>query len=205
MSELDVAVGADARWVPLPTGADQDLDAWAGATAVETFALRHVTDPPADAVEQVTATLAGLARRIRRQDTEGEPGALIGAGAWVFAPEEQFHPLAVATLRVQAIDPSSTADDAVALLVDPDAERHGPVEVHDLVTPSGPAVRVTWRPVLREADDVRVEEQQAVLWSWPRHGLLLALSVWWTDLVAAGRWSDALDDLAGLVQATVVE
>lgn len=203
MSELDVTVGADARWVPLLLDSAQDVDAWAEQTARKAFALRDVAQPEVDELGHVSALLAGLARRTAALGEQTGDVPVLTAGAWVLAPDEHFHPLTVATLRVQPLDHDAVTDDVVAAVVQ-GAERHGPVEVEELATPSGPALRVTWRPVSRDSGEAEVDEQQAVLWPWPEHGLLLVLSSWWTDLVAAGRYSDALDDLAQLVDAQVV-
>lgn len=207
MSELDLAVGVDGRWVPLLLDPEPDVDAWAAATAAQVLDLRvglpaDAGEPHADECDRVASLLAGLSRRAMA-------GALVAEGtltaaAWALAPEAVFTPLAVATLRAQVLPAGADDEVAVAAVVGPDAPRHGHVEVEPLDTPSGPALRVTSRPVSPSGDASRVDEQQAVLWRRPEDELLLVLSTWWTDLVQAGRWSSALDDLARLVHARVV-
>lgn len=211
MSELDLAVGVDGRWVPLLLDPEADVDAWAIATAAQVLDLRAglpadagagAGEPAADECDRVASLLAGLSRRVTAGALEAE--GTLTAAAWALAPEAVFTPLAVATLRAQVLPPGADDEVAVAVVVGLDAPRHGDVEVEPLDTPSGPALRVTSRPVSPSGDASRVDEQQAVLWPWPDDELLLVLSTWWTDLVQAGRWSSALDDLARLVDARVV-
>ena len=209
MSELDVAVGVDGRWVPLLLDPDADVDAWAAATAAQVLEVRTglpadagAGDPPADEVDRVASLLAGLSRRTTAGALAVE--GTLTAGAWAFAPEGVFTPLAVATLRAHLLPAGADDEAAVAVVVDGDAPRHGDVEVEPLDTPSGHALRVTSRPVSPSGEASRVDEQQAVLWPWPQDEVLLVLSTWWTDLVQAGRWSGALDDLARLVDVRVV-
>lgn len=209
MTSLDLAVGADPRWVPLLLDPEGPVDAWAERAADAVLELR--LDGPlagdrsaaeaADERGRVTALLAGLSRRLAGPDVAPE---LRPAAAWALAPEEVFLPLTVAVLRVQPLGTDDDVDAAVGSLVGTAEQRYGNVDVTGLDTPSGPAFRVSWRPVLDAQDRSLVDEQQAVLWLLPSDGVLVVLSAWWTDLVQAGRWTQALDDLARLVEVRVV-
>lgn len=194
MSELVVEVGGDGRWAPLALAGD--VDAESAATAAELLRIRGEEDPDPERLDQVTALLAGLARHMAQSDDEEFP--LVVALALV--PEQDPVPLGVATLRMT--DAVDSLDDAVDELVAPPEERYDDPVVDRLETPLGPAIRIAQRLV---DDQSAVNEWVGYAWYLADAERLLVLSATFADLVEAGRWTEAFDDLARLVKVWIEE
>ena len=210
-SAIVVEAGADARWVPLPladpaaTDRDADLPARMAELASQALSVRlpgGVTIAQDDGeVLQVAALLTDVTRRVRDiADVASGMGApVLTALAWALAPAGWFTIQGIATLRVMDLPPPGTDDDAIGAVIDIDAERFGEPRVEPLDTPSGRAFVLRDRLVVNGDGLREVHEQRVVVWPMPQEEVVVSLSIYFDDLIEAGRHGPALDDLAQLL------
>lgn len=210
-SAIVIEAGSDGRWVPLPLAAhgapdrDGDLPARMAELATQALALRRpgVTFAEAETeVLEVAAMLTDVTRRVRdlADVVAGFESPVLTALAWALGPADRFTIQGIATLRVRDLPPPGTDDDAIKVVMDRDAEMFGEPAVEPLDTPSGRAFVLRDRPISTSSDGTReVHEQRVVVWPKPEHGVVVSLSISFVDLIEAGRYGPALDDLAQLL------
>ena len=184
----DLVIPGLSRWMPLDLEADADE-----------YAARLVAEYPATpAVDLVASGVAGMAAQCRRAQARAErDGDSVLVAAWVFLRSERdLVPLAHATLQglpLDGVDP--TSEGVVRRLVGEDEVYQQP-EVRELVTASGPATFVRYRPVEHVDGERRVHERSTVLWLRPERDMVVLLTAYSDDLLAAAEVPDALAALA---------
>jgi hypothetical protein len=182
------SVRHDPRWHELPM--DGDPQAWGDQAARAAWTVSG-REPSAAQLQSFGAGLASLCDYVRTV----EP-----ALAFVFTPEPWAGPT---TLVLVTAAPLPSGNDGasrvavLALLAVPDDRLAEPQDVDELDTAAGPALRVRQRRV--QTDDTgrrAVTEHLLYAWPDPGQGMVLVASTSFPDLVEAGRWAGAVDDLA---------
>lgn len=175
----------DPRWHELPlTG---DVQAWADQAARGAWD-RSGREPSQAQLSSFGAALASLCDYVRTV----EP-----ALAFVFCPEPWAGPTTVAMVTAAALAPGDERESVLALLAVPDERLAEPQQVDDLETAAGGALRVRQRRVQEDEQGRRaVTEHLFYAWADPEQGLVLVATTSFPDLVEAGRWAGAVDDLA---------
>jgi hypothetical protein len=195
MSGIQISVPGHGRWLPLPLEGDVDAQA-------RTAALALVGGIDGDRADAVAALIAGRARVVRRSAERAAAGGVPTFLAWSLLPGPGIlQPGPVAVLRAFPLSPTADDDAVLETVVDPDAERHGDVDVDRLETAGGTALTVRWRPVVRDEDMTRVvHEQRAVLWPDRRNETVLVLSIYVLDLVEGAAVPGPFEELAASVR-----
>jgi hypothetical protein len=175
----------DPRWHELPL--EGDPQGWADAAARTAWDVSG-RQPSEAQLRSFGGGLASLCELVRT----AEP-----ALAFVFTPEPWAGPTTVVVLTAAPMPSSGSRADVLALLELPGEELAEPQDVDELDTDAGPAVRVRKRVVQVDGTGRRaVLEQLLYAWPDPVQGLVLVFSTSFPDLVEAGRWAGAVDDLA---------
>lgn len=185
----DLLIGGLSRWLPLDLEADTDE-----------YAARLVQEYPRSTnIELVASGVAGMAARFRQFQLESEEhGESVLVAAWLFLrADDDLSPLAHATLQGLALPPG---DDSVRTAVDrllqEEDEIYQEPETRDLVTESGPATFVRYRPVHHVGAERHVHERSMVLWMRPDQGMVAVLDAYTDDLLAGQEVPEALARLA---------
>lgn len=177
--ELVVDFGDD--WVRLELGPDKS--AWASSQAAATLGA----GASARDVKRYAESLTGAA------ELAGRAGDAWSAFLLSPAPERSL----VTVVRFVLVElESGQASDLVELLAPAQAPHAEPPEVTPVDTPAGLASRVVMRLV--DVEDPRRQVTEYVSYGWTFAGRRWALvaTTAFTDLVAAGRWRSACDELA---------
>lgn len=183
-----VRLGPDGDWVDVDPGAARR--AWAATTVSRRWAAARLDDDPARA-EAITA---GLARIVANLHTTALDKA------WLLYPAADQPVVTVAGLRTFLAAPGLTLDALGDELTVPEQLLETPPDRSVIETPTGPAVRLVQR--YRHPQSAGVDEiRQHIAYGWlaPRsdhHTIVVTLSTVFIDLVAAGTWITAVDELA---------
>jgi hypothetical protein len=175
----------DPRWHEMPMAGD--VDAWADQASRAAWDVSG-REPSEAALRTFGEHLASLCEWTR---TIGIPLA------FVFTPEPWAGPTTVVMLLVETLPGDGTRDELATLFAVPEAALAEPQEVDDLDTDAGPAVRVRQRRVTVDDEGRRVVTEH-LQYAWPdrAQGVAMVAVTSFGDLVAAGRWAGAIDDLA---------
>ncbi len=186
-----LAVDYDARWVAVDLGGD--LGDWARRTAIE--------------------VLSGAGGQSGRWDQRRVTGLLEGAGALARQGRDASIALLLypnlgegvkAVVRFCPVDlAGQEAEDAWAQLLDtlaPALPGQEPPEVTEIASRAGPCRRIRQRHATGEGSERSVGERLGYLWALPEYGAGVVMTTAFTDLLEAGRWRPALDELAAAVE-----
>lgn len=176
------------RWMPL----DLESDA-------EDYAARLCQEYPATpSIELVASGVAGMAARFARaQEAAERDGDSVLVAAWLFlSSDENLLPLAHATMQGLPLDPTAPTRQAVVDELVGEDEIYQEPEVQELATASGPATFVRYRPIQHVDGERRVHERGTVFWLRPERQMVVLLTAFSDDLLAAAEVPDALTQLA---------
>jgi hypothetical protein len=198
--DLVVSVDSGGSWIALPLDDTTDVDSWAETTLHEAWAMTGGS-PDDDALEQVVAVYAGLARRA----AAGASSDLPLLGAYVLPRAGDLAPLLVTTLRAMPLPSDADNEAAVrSVLAEPD-ELYQPPDVEELETQAGRAFRVIQRVIEDDGTaDPQVMEDVDYLWPRPADGVMVVLSFTTEDLVVGASHRSVCDALAASLRLDIV-
>jgi hypothetical protein len=204
MSQHDVRVRLDARWIEIPLDGT-DPRRWARRAVADGLAVRQRTEKPAvvAVLEQAYADLATNAR----EHASSASGELVAA--FVLAPRTDMTPVTVAKLDTAVCLPGTTLERAAEESVLPAEARFGDPVVSDVETSNGPSIRVVQLAVVpMPAPDGGVEQQVHTMvvyvWLGAEPGTLLLLHAWYPSSVEAELAAETLEELARSVEVSAV-
>ncbi len=183
-----VRLDHDMQWVEVDLSADPQ--AWATTTVGRRWAAQRLDDDPVRA-EAITASIARIVTSLDVADLEA---------ALLLYPAADQPVLTVVGLRTFPAPPGLTLDALGEELCVPEEMLELPRDHSVIETPAGPAVRLVQR--YREPLSPGVEEiREHVAYGWLVSGsdhanAVITLSTVFVDLVAAGKWIIAVDELA---------
>ena len=185
MSDASLQLDYDDQWVQVDL--DADPEPWARALVGLRWAEEDLDPDPVRA----DAIVAGIAHILGGLEN-------LNAGmAFLLYPAANDPVVTVVGVHAFDREPGETLDEVAQDLRFPDEMLEAPVEQSAVETASGPALRLIQR--YREPLSPGVEQvREHVIYAWllPDDDSVVTVSTTFVDLVAAGIWRDALDELA---------
>ena len=199
MTDLNVSIRLDPRWVEIPVRDDSDLQAWSRRTVDDGLRVRNRKES-----REVRSVLAAgfreMAESARRLAFSEDAETM---AAYILAPGADCLPVSVVKLHVIRAEPDATLERIADDVIMPADARFGDPVVTDMETANGPAIKVKQFPivVMSEPDDA---EQQvytlfAYLWIGPTPDIFVGVQAWFASPVEAELAEEALDQLASSI------
>ncbi len=192
---IGLRLGSDSPWVQVDLGAPSAE--WATDTVSRRWAAQRL-DPHPQRAEVITASIARIVEALSAADLDV---------ALLLYPAANEPVVTVVGLRALPAPPGCTLDALGEQLCVPEEMLERPRQRSIIETPSGPAVRMVQRyrePLSPEVAEIR----EHILYGWlptgdarngdARNTVVLA-STAFLDLVAAGNWAIAVDEMARCV------
>ena len=199
MTDLNVSIRLDPRWVEIPVRDETDLRSWARRAVDDGLRVRNRKE--SREVRRVLAEgfheMAESARRLAfSEDAET-------MAAYILAPGEDCVPVSVVKLHVIRAEPDATLERIADDVIMPAEARFGEPIVAEMETDGGHAIKVKQFPivVVSEPDDAgqQVYTLFAYLWLGPTPDMFVGLQAWFASPVEAELAEEALDQLASSI------
>lgn len=200
MTELNVSIRLDPRWIEIPVRDDSDLRSWSRRAVDDALRLRRRKESR-EARRILTEGFAEMAESARRLAFSPDAETM---AAYILVPREDCAPVSVVKLHAIRPEPGTTLERAAEDVIMPEDARFGDPVVTELETANGPAIKVKQFPivVVSEPDDgpEQVYTLFAYLWLGPSPDVVVAVQAWFGSPVEAELAEEALDQLASSVR-----
>ena len=199
MTDLDVSIRLDPRWIDIPVRDDSDLWTWASAAVEDGLRIRGLSEPPhiKRAFIQGFIELAQKAR----QYAVGMGGETMAA--YILAPRQDMLPVTTVKLESALRVPDTTLERAAEEVVLPEAARFGDPILQEMETANGPAVKLKQFAIVdddsQDGSEQQVHTVLVYLWLGPTPDLLVFVRAWFASPVEAELAEEALDELASSI------
>jgi hypothetical protein len=195
VTELNVEVRLDPRWIEIPVRDESDLHAWARRAVQDGLRIRRRKEPR-EIRRILVAGFVEMAEGARRRAFSEDAETM---AAYILAPGEDCVPVSVVKLHVLRPEPGTTLERAADDVIMPAEARFGDPIVTDMETAGGQAIKVKQFPIIgvSESDDgQQVYTLFAYLWVGPTPDMFVGLQAWFASPVEAELAEEALDQLA---------
>ena len=196
MTDLNVSIRLDPRWIEIPVRDESDLQSWARRAVDDGLRIRRRNEPR-EIRRVLVAGFVEMAEGARRLAYSEDAETM---AAYILAPGEDCVPVSVVKLHVLHPDPGTTLERAADDVILPAEARFGDPIVAEMETAGGQAIKVKQFPIVgvSEPDDMQQQVYTlfAYLWVGPTPDMFVGVQAWFASPVEAELAEEALDQLA---------